>query len=749
MTDKELEERRQRYYALLQEDEEDPEVQYQLACCYLDGDGAAPDREKGLRWLAMAAENGHGEAAARLEKEGRTGGEAEEEPAPAAEKPAEELPPLTRATLPQWLARAEEGDSRALREVARFGIHNHTSSPAECRNYLERAARQGNRDAWNDLGYFYDRGALPLPQGEDRAKLAYTCYQNAAELGSPAAMGNLAYCYFAGHGVAKDEAQSAFWREKQSIAAMEAGSPAFCEVAGLDFRYGVFTPQSISKSILCFQRLLSGDAASVQRGKFRLAEDAWSASQTPEEAQRLLLPLAEEGNPWAEEILMILAGAGVLPGLRSRYHGEAGDALLERLRQENCLSVFGSGEAREAFLRGFLGPEEERESPDARNRTLLQLWERSAWNGVLDARSTIPCCYILRVLLSLAVDLPPLSKDTLVLWRLRANAGDAETQYRLAVRGLEQKLLSPEDARKFLEMACRQDYDGAWNQLGYWYDTGKLPCPGGDAKAKAVECYRKGAEAGDYVAMSNLANYCFLGTGTSKDPEESAYWRKRQAEVAVLDDPGGYDWCERAGLDFFYGVYTPASRENALACFRQLEGTSRAGEVRFRELELQWDLQTGLEGALALLIPLADQKNQGNLRAETTLAVLYAAGADQSPALRNRYQGPEGEERLSRVRLWGGPAGAFFPDATFRLQFFSSFPHVEPQRLEQLAGNAVYSASHRSPSTCNLFWAKCLPPLLERGGPGAGKGGSAAQDIAGGITKLKRGLASILDPLGK
>ena len=32
MTDKELEERRQRYYALLQEDEEDPEVQYQLAC---------------------------------------------------------------------------------------------------------------------------------------------------------------------------------------------------------------------------------------------------------------------------------------------------------------------------------------------------------------------------------------------------------------------------------------------------------------------------------------------------------------------------------------------------------------------------------------------------------------------------------------------------------------------------------------------------------------------------------------------
>ena len=122
MTDKELEERRQRYYALLQEDEEDPEVQYQLACCYLDGDGAAPDREKGLRWLAMAAENGHGEAAARLEKEEQTGGEAEEEPAPAAEKPAEELPPLTRATLPQWLARAEEGDTEALYQVADYGI---------------------------------------------------------------------------------------------------------------------------------------------------------------------------------------------------------------------------------------------------------------------------------------------------------------------------------------------------------------------------------------------------------------------------------------------------------------------------------------------------------------------------------------------------------------------------------------------------------------------------------------------------
>ena len=716
MNDIRDDERRERFYALQQEDDQDPEIQYQLACCYLDGDGTAPDREKGLIWLRLAAEGGRPEARARLEKEA--------------------LPPLSRATLPQWLLRAEEGDAEALFQVADYGMAQGTSSPAECREYYERAARQGHREAWNSLGYHYFNGTIPAPGGEDPKKLAIDCYRNAAELGNPLAMHNLATNYFYGNGVEKDEAQSAFWREKQSIAAAEAGDLVSCEVAALDFYYGRNTPRSVSKALLCYQRLGETGREGAWRKELRLAEYAWEEDETRENALSLLLPLADGGNPWAEELLLILAGSGAMPELASRYRGETGEALLRRLRDLDLWGVLGDGAGREEFIALFFSGEE---GDRARRQALLaRILGETPWTGKLSARSVVSASYFLWSLLPAAADPPALSAETLWFWKNRARYGTGRDCYDLAVQGADRQVLSPEEARSWFEEAAGRGYAGAWNELGYRYDTGKLPAPGG-AKAMAVDCYRKGAAAGDPIAMSNLATYLFLGEGTPKDEGEAALWRERQAAAAAA--AGLPYWCERAGCDFLHGVCTPYSREAALRCFQALRGTRWEHLVPFREAEAAWDPKTGLRGAAGLLLPLADA---GDQRAEETLAILSAAGASDLPALRRRYQGPEGLERLDRARLWeAGKEGDFFPGADARNAFFSCFPQADPAALGELAQKSAYTPSNRDPRRANLFLARLLPSLR-----GEGEKGGSAETIAGGLTKLRRGFASVLDSLG-
>lgn len=93
----------ERFEELLEQDQHDAEVQYQLGLCYLNGDGTEQDGQKAEKWLRLAADQGHPEAEALLST--------------AASSPAG-LPPLTAATLPEWCMAAEEGDADAQCQVA-------------------------------------------------------------------------------------------------------------------------------------------------------------------------------------------------------------------------------------------------------------------------------------------------------------------------------------------------------------------------------------------------------------------------------------------------------------------------------------------------------------------------------------------------------------------------------------------------------------------------------------------------------
>lgn len=51
-------ERQERFWDLLEADQNDPDVQYALGLCYLNGDGTEPDGAEADKWLRRAAEPG-------------------------------------------------------------------------------------------------------------------------------------------------------------------------------------------------------------------------------------------------------------------------------------------------------------------------------------------------------------------------------------------------------------------------------------------------------------------------------------------------------------------------------------------------------------------------------------------------------------------------------------------------------------------------------------------------------------------
>ena len=73
---------------------------------------------------------------------------------------------------------------------------------------LEAAALQGYWKAWNDLGQFHDRHVKdnnPLLKPYIDDKKSISCYRKSMEAGYPDSMNRLAYFYYLGDGVPKDE----------------------------------------------------------------------------------------------------------------------------------------------------------------------------------------------------------------------------------------------------------------------------------------------------------------------------------------------------------------------------------------------------------------------------------------------------------------------------------------------------------------------------------------------------------------
>ena len=93
-----MDELREHFEDLLESDQSDPQIQFEIGKCYLEGSGVERDLRLAEKWLGRAAEQGHEEARALLN-------------ANRAEEKAERE--VTEDNLPRWCVRAEDGDPEA------------------------------------------------------------------------------------------------------------------------------------------------------------------------------------------------------------------------------------------------------------------------------------------------------------------------------------------------------------------------------------------------------------------------------------------------------------------------------------------------------------------------------------------------------------------------------------------------------------------------------------------------------------
>lgn len=166
---------------LLERDQSDPEVQYQIGLCYQNGQGVEQNGAQARRWLCRAAEQGHREAQALLTQ------------FQASSHSRTEI--LSEDTLPDWCLAAEEGNPEAQYQVGcHFLKHPDTQSDGE--RYLAMAVNQGHGKACLELG----RRMLQRGEGERAVPLL----RNGADCGESEAATLLGECYARGLGVEQD-----------------------------------------------------------------------------------------------------------------------------------------------------------------------------------------------------------------------------------------------------------------------------------------------------------------------------------------------------------------------------------------------------------------------------------------------------------------------------------------------------------------------------------------------------------------
>jgi len=113
-----------------------------------------------------------------------------------------------------------------------------------------------------------------------------------------------------------------------------------------------------------------------------------------------------------------------------------------------------------------------------------------------------------------------------------AQAGDAESQYRLAQQYAQSQFGSQVDALRWLEVAAAQGYAPAQAELGLQYLSGKNSERN---PAKAVEWLQLAASQGDARAQWNLGSlYASGATGVTKDVVLAFEWCHRAANLEFV-----------------------------------------------------------------------------------------------------------------------------------------------------------------------------------------------------------------------
>lgn len=135
-----------------------------------------------------------------------------------------------------------------------------------------------------------------------------------------------------------------------------------------------------------------------------------------------------------------------------------------------------------------------------------------------------------------------------------AEAGLADAQYAMSqafANGVGGKVRNDAEARRWLELAARQNYDTAELELGTWLVEGR----GGQADLEGgFRWLKRAAEGGNVAAENRLAKLYVNGIGTKADKVEAGAWYVL-ARRAGLSDPE---------MDIFFSDLSAEEQKNAI-----------------------------------------------------------------------------------------------------------------------------------------------------------------------------------------
>ena len=213
----------ERFLDLLESDQSDPEVQYEIGRCYLSGQGVEQNGVEAEKWLRRAAGQGHEEAAALL--------------AQPEETPSEEERPLGENTLADWCLRAENGDVEAQFQVAAYFLdRGEEAEQKDAERYLDMAAKQGHPEACLRLAQTWlDRG---------QAEKAIPYLRNAADCRVGQAAELLGECCSKGIGTPQDEEEA----QRRFIQAAEWGGGEQMYRLAVRYAQGDCVPMSMGRA---------------------------------------------------------------------------------------------------------------------------------------------------------------------------------------------------------------------------------------------------------------------------------------------------------------------------------------------------------------------------------------------------------------------------------------------------------------------------------------------------------------------
>ena len=293
----------------------DADAQYNLGYRYVTGIGVPQDRAEAVRWLRLAADQGHTQAEDFLGRMPPMGSQRATDNVAETELPAT-LPPATGQSprsgnpfrVPSFRTDAEQGDADAqfnlgVRYTNGLGV---PQDEAEAVRWYQLAAEQGHVDAQWILGVIYANGE-GVPQDEAEA---VRWYRLAAEQGNATAQINLGFHYAFGLGVPQDEAEGVRWYR---LSADQGNANAQFNL-GVRYANGLGVPQDEAEAGRWYRLAADQGDASAQFNLGAMYANGAGVLKDAAEAVRWYRLAAEQGNATAQYNLGVMygKGAGVL-----------------------------------------------------------------------------------------------------------------------------------------------------------------------------------------------------------------------------------------------------------------------------------------------------------------------------------------------------------------------------------------------------------------------------------------------------